>query len=475
MRIRLGFVSNSSSSAYYFVPKKLFSKGKIEELLKDKFSLIISDYIYFSHPDLSSEEKNSFPLEVQNRFFNSRQIPENLVFYKGNHPSAYEEEPTPYDLYQMKLYKKLRMKKRISKDLGKFVNAYSIFDYSIYDKYSINPEKIKNEHDFKIISSLKNEMHFDFGVDKHEKIVYLKVKQFSNFPISIFNLSDLKYLRLDRIHLDSLPESIGNLKNLQYLGLRGNKLISLPESIGDLSSLKELDLSFNYIIMLPKSIGNLTNIKKINLYANKLEKIPESIGDLSSLKEISLEMNYIKQLPDSFCNLKSLEYLNLDENLLKSLPESFGNLRNLLELHLWANKLHEIPESFENLKNLRFVNFNFNIIKDFPDLLVKLRKLDVLNMRGNRITQVPRNLKNKTFVSLDLECNPIVNSNEIPPSKLGPGACFDGILRNKYSFLKIENVFGPFPFYKYTIWDKIRDKIFFWKKYKIDDFIDESY
>src|SRR6185503_12221039 len=78
------------------------------------------------------------------------------------------------------------------------------------------------------------------------------------------------YGRPDTEKLSEWPESLYQLTELRSLDLFGNQLTALPESLGHLSQLRTLDLRSNQLTALPESLGHLTQLEHLDLSANKL-------------------------------------------------------------------------------------------------------------------------------------------------------------------------------------------------------------
>ncbi|NEP34707.1 COR domain-containing protein, partial [Moorena sp. SIO3B2] len=207
---------------------------------------------------------------------------------------------------------------------------------------------------------------------KQIKVLKLKYNKIDKIPEYIGNLFNLTHLYLSFNQLTNLPESIGNLSNLTHLYLSFNQLINLPESLGNLSNLTDLNLETNQLTNLPESLGNLSNLTRLELWNNQLITLPESLGNLSNLIRLELWNNQLTTLPESLGNLSNLIRLHLSGNQLTTLPESLGNLSNLTRLHLWNNQLTTLPESFGNLSNLTQLELSENpLVVPPPEVVSK--------------------------------------------------------------------------------------------------------
>ncbi|NEP52451.1 MAG: GTPase, partial [Moorea sp. SIO3C2] len=74
--------------------------------------------------------------------------------------------------------------------------------------------------------------------------------------------------------LTKIPEEVFEIKQIKVLKLSHNEIKTIPDSIVNLSNLSELDLSFNKLTELPECIGNLSNLTTLDLSFNKLTKLP---------------------------------------------------------------------------------------------------------------------------------------------------------------------------------------------------------
>jgi len=167
-------------------------------------------------------------------------------------------------------------------------------------------------------------------------------EQLTQIPLEVFELEQLKVLKLSNNALTSIPDSISRLQNLTELYLGGNQLTNLPDSITPLQNLTVLYLGGNKLTSLPESITRLQNLTELYLRDNQLTALPDSITRLQNLTKLSLSGNQLTALPDSITRLQNLTVLNLGGNQLTSLPDSITQLKNLRGLWLSGNPI-EIP------------------------------------------------------------------------------------------------------------------------------------
>ena len=124
-----------------------------------------------------------------------------------------------------------------------------------------------------------------------------------NLPRDKDNLVNLKFLYLccDKLtelpkKLTELPKEIFDLVNLRYLKLSDNQLTELPKEIFDLVNLTHLDLNDNQLTELPKEIGNLVNLTQLYLHGNQLSELPKEITNLTNLTWLNLSKYYESRL-----------------------------------------------------------------------------------------------------------------------------------------------------------------------------------
>ncbi|NVM19826.1 MAG: hypothetical protein HWN80_19140 [Candidatus Lokiarchaeota archaeon] len=218
----------------------------------------------------------------------------------------------------------------------------------------------------------------------------------SKIPDSVFNLSSLKILFLEKVRLGSrVSQKIDNLKSLVSLHLNETNLSRFPASIKNLDSLINLDLSHNKISKLPTSLSKL---KYLTFSGNNLEEISNSIGDLEVLEYLDLSYNSLTTLPDSITDLRNLRGLELFRNNIKSLPKNIHLMKSLEALSLEQNELTSLPENIGEIPSLKSLNVMDNHITNIPDSLIN-KSLENLLVERNPIKSFP---KSKDFITIEL-------------------------------------------------------------------------
>ncbi len=230
--------------------------------------------------------------------------------------------------------------------------------------------------------------------------------KFYILPAKLFDLTNLKYLKLKYCQIEKLPPQIKNLTNLIQLDLSQNNLATLPTEFGKLTKLTTLNLFDNHLTSLPPEFGNLINLHKLNLCCNALIILPREIGNLKNLTQLVLCTNKLTSIPPEFGNLKNLTQLVLCGNELTSIPPEFGNLKNLTQLILCCNQLTTFPTDISRLTKLAFLDLRSNKLITLPPQIGKLTNLRLLYLGNNKLTTLPQEIGNlKNLTELDVSSN----------------------------------------------------------------------
>ncbi|GKV49173.1 hypothetical protein SLEP1_g55935 [Rubroshorea leprosula] len=238
-------------------------------------------------------------------------------------------------------------------------------------------------------------------------------------PSSLLNLtSSLEHLSLHSCNLQgNFFTSIFNLTNLTYLRLSSNKLRGpLPRNISGLSFLQEFQMDNNFITgHVPSWLFSLPSLSLLNLQNNRLTgpidhiEMPNLI-----LQEVYLSDNGISgSFPSFFFRLVNLTRVDLSSNNLSGTitANMLSKLVNLWDLDLSNNSLLSLSNnntgvnySFPNLLSLKFSSCN---IHKFPSFLKKAERLEVLDISKNKISgQIHKwEIEGMSLVSLNLSYN----------------------------------------------------------------------
>lgn len=100
----------------------------------------------------------------------------------------------------------------------------------------------------------------------------------------IFTLTKLENLVISNHGINNITYKISNLTNLKYLNLNKNLISFIPNSINQLKNLTNLDLSNNQLKSICAELCDLVNLVKLNLYKNDLDIINDDFNRLTNLQ-----------------------------------------------------------------------------------------------------------------------------------------------------------------------------------------------
>ncbi len=252
----------------------------------------------------------------------------------------------------------------------------------------------------------------------HLRSLDLQRNRLQSLPAEIGKLTALTRLTLANNQLTALPAEIGKLTALTHLYLSYNKLMALPAELGKLTVLTELYLSANPLTALLAEIGKLTALRELRLHNNQLTALPAELGKLTALTELYLFGNKLTALPAEIGKLTALVRLDLSLNRLTALPAEIGKLRALTELYLHDNQLTALPAEIGQLTALTQLYLHDNQLTSLPVEIGKLAALTELYLSNNRLTALPAEIgKLRALTALFLHNNPALG---VPAEVLGP-------------------------------------------------------
>ena len=233
------------------------------------------------------------------------------------------------------------------------------------------------------------------------------------FPEDMLNgikaLSSLRHLELTG--WPAWPEAIRHLPKLESLALTSNtsKGAPTPDWIWELTQLRSLKLTHTLLDTLPAAIGEFRQLETLLIRLNPITAVPDVICDLPNLKHLNLSNTNITQLPEHIGNLKGLETLEVHSSALTSLPASIAELKNLNPVfNLTSTQLKAFPEELCTMTHLTSLDFSHHPITELPDSIAQLTNLQVLNLRGCKFEEFPKVLlKMSTLDEVTLLQNPM--------------------------------------------------------------------
>lgn len=177
---------------------------------------------------------------------------------------------------------------------------------------------------------------------------------------SVWNLKQLKRLKIGDSSMEVLPNEVANLKSLEYLEISASNLKKIEPDFANLHTLKWVRFK-NAIELkeLPKDLSGLTSLGRMDLLSVGLTKFPNVKG-LNQLEVIRCYATKFKEIPDAVTQLPRLRVLHVVSSPLEKLPEEIGSMDSLQVLNLCSNRLLELPKSIKNIKNLKVLDVQGN-------------------------------------------------------------------------------------------------------------------
>jgi len=297
--------------------------------------------------------------------------------------------------------------------------------------------------------------------------INISENQLGCVPVELFQMENLKVLRLSHNALTELPVSKDFRENLYKsklvkIDLDWNHLQELPEDFfcGVASSLVELSVQYNKLEILPPGLWVMPKLKKIKLAHNKLKNLhvlghssnfvdfntSKSISDIfdtdpsgellcvgnENLPEIQQLKEYLHRLAKFYVTVFAAKGINdidfncvwrdvIDLHLTRyhSLQDSGEIITASLEESPQYLRLFEVDEDWDTFKkntvDLELLDLSYNQFGIFPwDLACIAPNLQKLDLRGNSIVNfdivhsVPKKIHSlilvqNKLVSLNLE------------------------------------------------------------------------
>ncbi|OEL31074.1 putative disease resistance protein RGA3 [Dichanthelium oligosanthes] len=293
-----------------------------------------------------------------------------------------------------------------------------------------------------------------FSFAKYLRVLDLTESSVSDFPASIRQLKQLRFLVAPRMKNQRLPMSITELSKLQYLNLHGSHISALPKFFGKLEGLMHLDISdCSNLESLPQDLGSITKLQFLNLSGcSGIEELPESFLKLTNLMHLDMSSCHCLR-PEALCGLTKLQYLNLSDGLnsfiydgrpalvvdsdIREKLEYISNLINLEHLDLSKNRsFNSLPESFGNLKRLCTLDLSgCPFILSLPESIGSIDSLKFLLVNGcsEVLKQYVRQsqLRNNPLPHFAVHCNDSDSSSNLHQLKnINPSELEIGCLEN---------------------------------------------
>jgi Leucine-rich repeat (LRR) protein len=218
------------------------------------------------------------------------------------------------------------------------------------------------------------------------------------FQRKMAEMSNLRWLRLNRSQLGSLPDEIDQFQKLEVLTIAHNKMTALHSgNLPALSSLRVVNVAHNNLrdSGLPSELFTLKELHTLDMSYNNLTKIPDELLKSKSLIVVDLSHNKVSTIPGAlFIQLTGVEYLDLSHNELQSLPPQLRRMEHLRHLNLANNPLqHYAFKVLDKLTNLTSLNLSATG-RDFTNLphIDKLVNLTDIDLSYNDLSRIPESV-----------------------------------------------------------------------------------
>jgi Leucine-rich repeat (LRR) protein len=210
-----------------------------------------------------------------------------------------------------------------------------------------------------------------------------KPKKYKSLEKALKKPLEVKHLQINWTKTELLIDSsIGQLKNLEILTVRNaindkSFELHLPLEVFELTNLRELRLFNVYSGSLEEKIDQLTELRILHLAHMNFEEMPTKICNLKNLEELDLTINDISQLPDCFSQLTKLKQLSLANNAFREFPVILFKIDALEDIvlnnregneglettssmnyTLKNNKIDSRPKELDAMKNLKKASFD---------------------------------------------------------------------------------------------------------------------
>ena len=251
---------------------------------------------------------------------------------------------------------------------------------------------------------------------------------------ALCNLRNLEELMIDGrdVQLERIPDEIGNLTRLNtlFITLTPDSQ-DISENLYNLTELRELRIRQGSYTTLSNNIRNLTNLRRLNIMYNfDINRLPATIGQLTNLEDLRLYQTEIEFLPDSITNCTRLRSLRIIETALVELPENIGVLTNLTEVMIVDTAIQTLPASLTQLINLQTL-----FIRDNQDLPSELLEAEPF---GPFITELRERLGDRNVVIIRNTGVMMQAAPPAPPGQAPQGPAFE--VHNAFNVIRFNEL-----------------------------------
>lgn len=291
----------------------------------------------------------------------------------------------------------------------KYANFHSMFDSCFYDLREyygyglLEPGKygydVKEELDFARYLRHSPEKAYQLKAielspltidlidfEKFENLEFIRLDGFDEFPVKVYEMSELKVLSILSRGLKTIPDGINSLDSLRILEIfLADNLTYISNELKELTTLEVLELNRSYKIdSFDLDFSKFINLERLIMTECKF--INSTIASCPSLNYLRVDM-----LQDYYADIVNLQTLAIDN---RSAETEFTNLtkaKKLKELYLHGKISPKIVKSISRIPNLEYLgiaitsnSIDWNLEK------FQFEKLKYLHVNSEYLTEFPK-------------------------------------------------------------------------------------
>lgn len=182
----------------------------------------------------------------------------------------------------------------------------------------------------------------------------LSNKNLKQFPVEIFQCTNLTKLILSKNSISEIPKEIKLLRKLKVLDLSNNKIKQLYADIFKLPKLETLNVSNNQIKSLPRQVIE-SKIKNLLLQNNQITKVTGSIS--SNLERLNVSHNQLSEFIIKQTNSK-LRYLWISDNPIRIFQINKACIPELSNVYAFTQKADsDLAENYKKIASIKGNSF----------------------------------------------------------------------------------------------------------------------
>ncbi len=175
---------------------------------------------------------------------------------------------------------------------------------------------------------------------KYLKDLFVNKNRLTEIGSEITSLTNLEVLMIQCNPLESISKEIGKMNALKELTIGEVPVkCAVPKEVWDLKNLKVLRIMYANLTEIPPSISEFKHLDELCLMSNSISELPEELFTLKNITYLNFGFNKIKSIPPSIKALENLDYLGVFYNPLTKFPDEIGDLKKLSILSCWKTNL----------------------------------------------------------------------------------------------------------------------------------------